>query len=353
MALSGLFTPCARIMAHRALCRGLALTASSALDIRGIYPPITTPFTNQEEVDYEKLEENLQNYNHIPFRGFVVQGSNGEYAYLTSEERVEVVRRVRKAVPTNRLVIAGSGCESTQATIRMTEEMAKFGADAVLVVTPAYYRGRMTSTALIHHYSKQSHGDFSPLYASGSAQQSKSASSFCHDQVADCSPVPVVLYSVPGNTGLDIPVDAIVTLSQHQNIIGIKDSGGDVTRIGLIIHKTKRQGFQVLSGSASFLLAGYSIGAVGGICALANVLGAQLCALESMCLNDQWEEAKELQHRLIEPNAAVTRRFGVPGVKQVMEWYGYHGGPCRSPLLPLTDEEIKELKKAFTANGWL
>uniref|UniRef100_A0A8C5Q528 4-hydroxy-2-oxoglutarate aldolase, mitochondrial n=1 Tax=Leptobrachium leishanense TaxID=445787 RepID=A0A8C5Q528_9ANUR len=325
MALSGLFTPCARIMAHRALCRGLALTASSALDIRGIYPPITTPFTNQEEVDYEKLEENLQNYNHIPFRGFVVQGSNGEYAYLTSEERVEVVRRVRKAVPTNRLVIAGSGCESTQATIRMTEEMAKFGADAVLVVTPAYYRGRMTSTALIHHYSK----------------------------VADCSPVPVVLYSVPGNTGLDIPVDAIVTLSQHQNIIGIKDSGGDVTRIGLIIHKTKRQGFQVLSGSASFLLAGYSIGAVGGICALANVLGAQLCALESMCLNDQWEEAKELQHRLIEPNAAVTRRFGVPGVKQVMEWYGYHGGPCRSPLLPLTDEEIKELKKAFTANGWL
>lgn len=325
MALRGLFSPSARLLAHRALCRGLALAARSTLDISGVYPPITTPFTNEEEVDYEKLEENLEKYSHIPFRGFVVQGSNGEYAYLTREERVEVVRRVRKAVPTNRLLIAGSGCESTRATIRMTEEMATSGADAVLVVTPAYYKGRMTSPALIHHYSK----------------------------VAESSPVPVILYNVPGNTSLDIPVDAIVTLSQHPNIIGIKDSGGDVTRIGLIIHKTKHQGFQVLSGSASFLLAGYSIGAVGGICALANVLGAQLCALEMMCMNDRWEEAKELQRRLIEPNAAVTRRFGVPGVKQAMEWFGYHGGPCRSPLLPLTDEELKELKKAFTSNGWL
>ncbi|XP_063290176.1 4-hydroxy-2-oxoglutarate aldolase, mitochondrial [Pelobates fuscus] len=320
-----LLPPCVLGNARRALCRSLSHNARSVLDIKGIYPPITTPFTKHQEVDYDQLEENLQRYSTIPFRGIVVQGSTGEYAYLTKEERLEVVRRARKVVPTDKLLIAGSGCESTHATIQMTEEMSLSGADAVLVVTPSYYRGRMTSHALIHHYTK----------------------------VADSSPVPVILYSVPGNTGLDLPIDAIVTLSQHPNIIGIKDSGGDVTRIGLTIYKTKQHGFQVLSGSAGFLLAGYSVGTVGGVCALGNVLGTQLCALEKMCLNAQWEDAKQLQHRLIEPNAAVTRKFGVPGVKQAMEWFGYHGGLCRSPLPPLTDPEVKELRRDFIANGWL
>ncbi|XP_053307209.1 4-hydroxy-2-oxoglutarate aldolase, mitochondrial [Spea bombifrons] len=325
MQLSGLLPACARVIRRRALARSLSLRARPALELKGIYPPISTPFTAGEEIDYAGLEENLRRFGEIPFRGFVVQGSTGEYAYLTKDERLEIVRRVRKTVPKDKLVLAGSGCESTQATIEMTEEMAKCGADAVLVVTPCYYRGRMTSSALVQHYRK----------------------------VADSSPVPVVLYSVPGNTGLDLPVDAIVTLSQHPNIIGIKDSGGDVTRIGLISHKTQNSGFQVLCGSAGFLLPGYSVGAVGGICALGNILGAQLCELERLCLNSQWKEAKELQHRLIEPNAAVTRKFGIPGVKQAMEWFGYHGGFCRSPLLPLTEPEIKELRRDFTANGWL
>ncbi|XP_040217155.1 4-hydroxy-2-oxoglutarate aldolase, mitochondrial isoform X2 [Rana temporaria] len=267
----------------------------------------------------------LSIYSATPLRGFVVQGSNGEYAYLSREERLEVVRKVREVVPKDKLLIAGSGCESTQATVKMTLEMADAGAEAVLVVTPCYYKGRMNSPALIHHYT----------------------------EVADASPVPVILYSVPANTGLDLPVDAVVTLAQHPNIIGIKDSGGDVTRMGLIIHKTRHLGFQVLSGSAGFLLAGYSVGAVGGVCALANVLGPQLCELERLCLSGRWQEARELQYRLIEPNAAVTRRFGIPGLKRGMEWFGYHGGHCRSPLLPLTGQEEKELRTVFTDNGWL
>ncbi|KAM4702826.1 4-hydroxy-2-oxoglutarate aldolase, mitochondrial [Rhinophrynus dorsalis] len=323
------FLACARAVRLRPVCLRPGpcrnLSAKPALDISGIYPPISTPFTEKEEVDYDKLAGNLKKYSSFPFRGFVVQGSNGEYAYLTREERLEVVRRVRQAIPKEKILMAGSGCESTQATIEMTMEMAQSGADAVLVVTPSYYRGRMNSSSLVHHYSK----------------------------VADCSPVPVVLYSVPGNTGLDLPVDAIITLSQHPNIVGLKDSGGDITRIGLIIHKTQHLGFQVLSGSAGFLLAGYSVGAVGGVCALANVLGAQVCELERLCLSAQWREAKKLQHRLIEPNAAVTRKFGIPGLKQAMEWFGFYGGICRSPLLPLNKQETKELKDIFTANGWL
>ncbi|XP_028340278.1 4-hydroxy-2-oxoglutarate aldolase, mitochondrial isoform X16 [Physeter macrocephalus] len=208
--------------------------------------------------------------------GFVVQGSNGEFPFLTSSERLEVVSRVRQALPRDKLLLAGSGCESTQATVEMTVSMAQVGADAAMVVTPCYYHGRMNSAALIHHYTK----------------------------VADLSPIPVVLYSVPANTGLDLPVDAVVTLSKHPNIVGIKDSGGDVTRIGLIVHKTRRQDFQVLAGSAGFLLASYAVGAVGGVCALANVLGAQVCQLERLCLTGQWEDAQKLQHRLIEPNTA-------------------------------------------------
>ncbi|XP_073096694.1 4-hydroxy-2-oxoglutarate aldolase, mitochondrial isoform X1 [Manis javanica] len=332
--------------------RGWASGEGRKVDIAGIYPPVTTPFTATAEVDYEKLEENLHKLGTFPFRGFVVQGSNGEFPFLTSSERLEVVNRVCQALPKDKFLLAGSGCESTQATVEMTVSMAQVGADIALVVTPCYYRGRMSSSALIHHYTK----------------------------VADLSPIPVVLYSVPANTGLDLPVDAVVTLSQHPNIVGIKDSGGDVTRIALIVHKTKRQDFQVLAGSAGFLLASYAVGlwvkvgfapwrredgkylfpsagspagAVGGVCALANVLGAQVCQLERLCLTGQWEDAQKLQHRLIEPNTAVTRRFGIPGLKKAMDWFGYYGGPCRAPLQNLSPTEEEALRMDFTSNGWL
>ncbi|XP_012294948.2 4-hydroxy-2-oxoglutarate aldolase, mitochondrial isoform X2 [Aotus nancymaae] len=262
--------------------RGWASGEGKKVDIAGIYPPVTTPFTATAEVDYGKLEENLHKLSTLPFR-------------------------------------------ATQATVEMTVSMAQVGADAAMVVTPCYYRGRMSSAALIHHYTK----------------------------VADLSPIPVVLYSVPANTGLDLPVDAVVTLSQHPNIVGMKDSGGDVTRIGLIVHKTRKQDFQVLAGSAGFLMASYALGAVGGVCALANVLGAQVCQLERLCLTGQWEDAQKLQHRLIEPNTAVTWRFGIPGLKKTMDWFGYYGGPCRAPLQELSPAEEEALRMDFTSNGWL
>ncbi|XP_047222817.1 4-hydroxy-2-oxoglutarate aldolase, mitochondrial isoform X3 [Girardinichthys multiradiatus] len=256
--------------------RSLSHTAAGKLDLSGIYPPIATPFTAKEDVDYQKLEENLLKYAKIPFKGLVVQGSNGEYPFLTEEERVEVVKAVRRYLPLGKLLMAGSGCESTKATLQLTEKMAAAGADAVLVVNPCFYKGKMDSRAMIHHFT----------------------------EVADSSPVPVVLYSVPANTGLELPMDAVVELCQHPNILGLKDSGGDITRIGLIVHKTEAQDFQVLAGSAGFLMAAYCVGAVGGVCALANVLGQELCELERLCESGHWEEARVLQQRLIEPNAS-------------------------------------------------
>ncbi|NXU59868.1 HOGA1 protein, partial [Turnix velox] len=296
-----------------------------SLDLRGIFPPLTTPFSPTHEVDYAQLEGNLRRYTSIPFRGLVVLGSNGEYPYLTTHERVEVVSCVRQALPRDRLLLAGSGCESTQATIKLTVSMAEAGADVALVVTPCYYRGAMTSAALIQHYT----------------------------DVADASPIPLVLYSVPANTGLELPLEAVLTLAQHPNIVGIKDSGGDITRMGLMVHKTWKEDFQVLAGSASFLLASYALGASGGICALANILGAPVCQLDRLCQEGHWQEARDLQHRLIEPNTAVTRRFGIPGLKKAMEWFGYYGGPCRAPLGPLSSSQVEELRGTFSANGWL
>ncbi|XP_061857757.1 4-hydroxy-2-oxoglutarate aldolase, mitochondrial [Colius striatus] len=307
--------------------RGLSASPAPkhTIDLRGIFPPLATPFSPTQEVDYAQLEGNLRRYASIPFRGLVVMGSTGEFPYLSPRERLEVVGCVRRALPRDRLLLAGSGCESTQATIELTGSMAEAGADAVLVVTPCYYRGAMTSAALVQHYTK----------------------------VADASPIPVVLYSVPANTGLDLPLEAVLTLAQHPNIIGIKDSGGDVTRIGLMVHKTKQRGFQVLSGSAGFLLASYALGASGGICTLANVLGSPLCQLDHLCREGCWQEARDLQHRLIEPNMAVTRQFGIPGLKKAMEWFGYYGGPCRAPLAPLSPSQVELLRSTFSTNGWL
>uniref|UniRef100_A0A3Q2SRD1 4-hydroxy-2-oxoglutarate aldolase, mitochondrial n=1 Tax=Fundulus heteroclitus TaxID=8078 RepID=A0A3Q2SRD1_FUNHE len=284
-----------RLAARR---RSVSHTAAARPDLSGIYPPIATPFTAKQDVDYQKLEENLRKYAAIPFKGLVVQGSNGEYPYLTEEERVEVVKVVRRSLPQGKLLMAGSGCESTRATIQLTEKMAAAGADAVLVVNPCFYKGKMDSRALIHHFTK----------------------------VADSSPVPVVLYSVPANTGLELPIDAVVELSQHPNILGLKDSGGDITRIGLIVHKTKAQDFQVLAGSAGFLMAAYCVG--------------KTPKAELLFLNR-------------EPSAAVTRKLGVPALKQAMEWFGYHGGTCRSPLQPLTEAEAQQLRRDFSTNGWL
>ncbi|ELT93590.1 hypothetical protein CAPTEDRAFT_134600 [Capitella teleta] len=294
------------------------------LDISGVYPPIATPFGEDENIDYEKLKANMDKWEEAPFRGYLVQGSNGEYSYLNYNERVEMVSAVRKMAPKDKLVLAGSGCESTRDTIALTKKMAEVGADAVMVVTPCYYKGRMTNSALENHYVK----------------------------VADESPVPVILYSVPANTGIDLALDVVVRLSEHPNIIGMKDSGGDVTKIGNMIFKTAKNNFQILAGSASFLYPALAVGAVGGVCALANVLAKETCDLRQLFLEGKHREAAKLQHRLISPNAAVTKSFGVAGLKYAMDRFGYYGGPPRSPLLVVNETEATAIRAAFADSGF-
>ncbi|XP_076436529.1 4-hydroxy-2-oxoglutarate aldolase, mitochondrial-like [Babylonia areolata] len=299
--------------------------AASTLDISGIYPPVTTPFRADETIAYDKLQSNIDKWNKIPFRGYVVQGSNGEYAFLTSEERVEMVKRVKEMVPAGKLLIAGSGCESTSATIAMTEKMAEAGVDAVMVVTPCYYKANMTGDAMLAHYTK----------------------------VADSSPVPVILYNVPVNTGLDLAPEVIVKLASHPNIIGLKESGGDVSKMGNLAHRTKGEDFQLLAGSAGYLLPAYSVGCVGGVCALADALGEEVCRLAELYSAGNLKEAQSLQQRLVAPNAAVTRQLGVAGLKAVMDDLGYYGGPTRLPMLPLTQSQRDSLRQVFQASGFM
>jgi len=315
-------------------------SANNVLDIGGIYPPIPTPFVNalddgatteggDEDIHWSNLKSNLLKWSAFPLRGFVVQGSNGEVAYLSEEERVAMVKAVRDAVPkeTGKLIIAGAGCESTRATVSMCQRMAEVGADALLVVTPCYYKGGMNNNALAQHFK----------------------------QVADTSPVPIILYSVPGNTGIDLSPDVIIKLSSHPNVIGVKDSGGDIAKTAFILNKTKAtrgDDFQFLAGSASFLLPTFQLGGVGGICALANVLPQEVCRLQSLYQEGDLVEAASLQRRLVEPNDAVTKKFGVAGLKKALDWFGYAGGLPRNPLLPLNKEQESQLKKAFHNNGF-
>lgn len=307
--------------------RKLASSAPvSQLDLKGVYPPISTPFTNDSklEIDFKQLAVNMTFYAKSPLRGYLVQGSNGEYIYLSAAERVEMVRRVRQMVPAERLVLAGSGCESTADTVQLTAQMADAGADAVVVVTPCYYKASMNDAAMVAHYTA----------------------------VADASPVPVVLYSVPANTGLDLSVAAVTQLARHPNIIGVKDSGGDIGKLAQLVENTRGEEFQVLAGSAGFLLPALLVGCVGGICALANILPAQVCELEELWRAGRLDEAAQLQRRLVAPNAAVTRQLGVPGLKVVMDGRGLYGGPVRPPLLPLPADQARSLLQLFKDAGF-
>ncbi|XP_046383640.1 4-hydroxy-2-oxoglutarate aldolase, mitochondrial-like isoform X2 [Ischnura elegans] len=293
--------------------------AKGRLNLSGIFPPIPTPFRSDECIAYEKLASNIEKWKTIPFAGFVVQGSNGEYPLLEPQERVDLVLKVREYLGCDRLIIAGSSCESTRATVKMTQKMAEAGADAALVLAPHYYKSNMTVPTMEKFFKT----------------------------VADQSPVPVILYNMPANTGIDMGPDIVTSLAHHPNIIGLKDSGGDITKMARIVKKTEELDFQVLAGSAGFLLPSLLVGCVGGILGLANILGREVCQMLQCYHQGAVEEALVLHKKFLEPNAVVTRELGVPAMKKACEFAGLYGGPCRTPLLPLSEEQVNRVKNAF------
>jgi 4-hydroxy-2-oxoglutarate aldolase len=305
----------AACLARRSWVRYSVAMGTEVSRLEGIFPPIPTPFDAGGDVDLAALAENLGWWSRFDLAGIVVLGSNGEAVLLDEAEKLRLVEAARAGTPEDRAVIAGTGLQSTPATIALTRAAADAGADFALVLPPSYYKGLMTDVVLERHFRT----------------------------VADASPIPVVLYNVPACTGIDLSADLIVDLAGHGNIVGLKDSSGNVVKIGSVRGEADG-GFRILAGSADFLLPALSVGAVGGVLALANIAPRECTDIHRLFAGGDVDAAGETQIRMIPPNDAVTRRWGVPALKAAMEMLGLRGGPVRPPLFPLGGGQRDELR---------
>lgn len=299
------------------------------MKLHGIFPPITTPFSSDGALALDRLRENISRYNRTRLAGYVVVGSTGESVLLDRDEVERVWAAAREAAAADKLLIAGSGVESTAETIERTNRAAALGYHAALVKTPHYYKPQMTPAVQLEHFVR----------------------------VADAARIPVLIYSVPQFTGLAVEAALVARLAEHPNILGIKESSGNVQRVTEIVQATS-PAFQTLVGSATTLYPSLAVGAVGGILAVA-------CALPGLCVeayeaarSGDAERARVLQHRLLSPTIKCVAELGIAGVKYAMDYLGYHGGPPRRPLLPLTDAQKREVEavlasvaQATTARG--
>lgn len=293
-------------------------------DLRGVIPPVITPFTESGDVDYTALVANLTRWNRTALAGYLILGSNSEFVYLSEEEKLRVLEVTREHIPREKVMIAGTGCEATEATISLTRRAAAIGADAVMVVTPAYYKPQMRPRVLIEHYRR----------------------------VADASPVPVFLYNVPPFTGVTLDPHTVARLAEHGNIAGMKDSAGNMTVFAEYRRQTPPD-FLLFVGSGPVFLPALSLGAQGGILAVANCAPGACLALHALFQEGKLHEAREQQLRLLPAMEAVTTRFGIGGLKVAMDLVGYEGGWPRPPLLPPTTEERQEIQRALEAAGLL
>jgi len=284
----------------------------------GVYLPVTTPFEDGE-VAVGQLAANITRYARRGVDGFLVMGSTGEAALVEEGEKLAVLRAARDAAG-DRIVFAGVGLESTAGTVRLAKQAAAEGADAVLVLTPFYFRGRMTEDALVGHYQR----------------------------VADASPLPVLLYNVPVYTGLVIPPRVVEKLAAHPNVAGLKDSAGDVGWLLDVLARVPAD-FEVLCGSASVFLPALEAGACGGILAAADVLPEAFVRLFRLHRDGRRREALELQKALGAAARAIVGAHGVAGVKAAIEARGLAGGDPRLPLLPLSEVTRAEVRRVIEA----
>lgn len=290
---------------------------------KGIFAPIATPFQN-DEIDYGALKYNLDLYSASRLAGLVVLGSNGEFALMDLDEKMQLIEFVRQNTSPDKRIIAGTGCESTKETVRLTRHAASVGADAALVITPHYYKGSMTEAVLENYFR----------------------------EVADASPIPVMLYNMPGNSGINMSSGLVKRLALHPNIVGVKDSSGNIVQIAEIIAGVESD-FSVFAGSGSFLYPTLALGGVGGTLAVANILPELCVQLYEAAVAGEHAKAQALQHKLLAANAAVTSRFGIPGLKQAMNLLGYRGGLPRHPLLPLAEQHLPDLRQILEQVGAL
>ena len=351
--------------------------------LHGILPPITTPFYPDGNVYFKKLESNVERYSRTPVAGIVALGSTGEAIMLSDQERRDVFKAVREAAAPHKVLVAGTGVESAIETLRLTEYAAELGYDVAMVRTPHYYKKQMQTANLLAFYRT----------------------------VADRSPLPVIIYNFPQATGYDMPAEVVIELAEHPNLIGIKESSGDVekvrkmvagtrhikrsatvtetfeavtprmlaaasasssgeggelvqvggisgsssvkpsssavTVVGRMKTRQKEVGFQVLVGAAHKLHPSLDAGAVGAILAFANAAPTACYEIYAAWKEGDTELARLKQDRIAKAAMRVGGDFGVPGIKHGMDFNGYYGGPSRLPFLPLTADLKAEIEQAL------
>jgi len=284
------------------------------MELRGVFPPLVTPFREDGALDVAAFEANLESYAAEDLAGYLVLGSNGEAASLEVDEKVALVRSAR-ARSAGRVLLVGSGAESTRSTIELTRRLAGEGADAALVLTPHYYKPQMTVDVLRAHY----------------------------EAVAEASPVPVLLYSVPQFTGLPFPVPLAAALAGHPRVRGMKESSGDVGLLGRIKGATPAS-FRVLCGAAAVFYPALCLGASGGVLAAACCSPRPVAALYRAFERGDHAAALRLQEALTPLAATVTTPLGVAGLKAAMDLAGRRGGSVRAPLRPVPASLADEIR---------
>lgn len=289
------------------------------MKLQGIYPPITTPFDHNGDIYKIKLTHNVEAWNRTGLAGYVVCGSTGESVMLTPEEKFLCWELVAKAAAPGKLLIAGTGVESVRETVWLTNKAAEIGYKAAMVRTPFYYKGLLNRV------------DAQVLYFRAVADQTK---------------IPLMIYNWPQATGIDIAPEAVAMLSEHPNIIAIKESSGSLEKVMQMIREVK-PGFQVLVGSAPTLAPSFAVGAVGAVLAFANAAPYACITIWEAHRSRDFEAAKDWQNRIAKAAQLVTTKHGVPGLKHAMDRMGYYGGPPRLPLVAPGPEAKKEIEAAF------
>jgi 4-hydroxy-2-oxoglutarate aldolase len=278
-----------------------------------------TPFTGGD-VDTAAIRHNVRRWMAAGLGGVVALGTNGEAPLLDDDEGDRVVETVRQEVPRDRTLIAGIGRESTKATIAAAKRAASLGADAVLARTPSTYRNHVTPAALVTHYRA----------------------------VADASPVPLLLYNFPANTGVNLTPDLVGRVAEHPNVAGMKETSTDGAQFAELSAAVPER-FTVMAGSAPGLYTALCAGAKGGIVAVACVMPETCLELLALVRAGRLGEALSLQQRLSPIARAVTNGFGIPGLKTAMTLTGYQGGDPRAPLASLTDDAVEKIRALLHA----
>jgi dihydrodipicolinate synthase/N-acetylneuraminate lyase len=293
-------------------------------DLEGVFVPVTTPFRG-DDVAVEGLQANLRKWNATALAGYVVLGSTGEFPMLSEAERDQVLVAAREAIPRDKAFIAGTGANSTLHSIRQTKRAAELGADLAIVITPYYFtKGFSQAQAQIRHYLA----------------------------VAEASPIPVVIYNFPLNTGINLEADTVAKIAQHPNVCGLKDSSGNIPQAAQIIDQTPKS-FHVLVGAASALLPSLAIGSSGGILALGLVAAREFCDVYRLARGGRWDEAREIAARTMPADRVVSGRYGIGGLKAALDLQGFYGGPCRAPLGTPDGDAIEDIKEALATAGLL